>query len=67
MSYNGVLKSTISQNTRSIFEKNAPVAVYQTGAYLEEGIESFDDFCSSWPGADPGGMHPCTSHFQKCF
>ena len=37
MSYSGVLKSTISQNAISIFEKNAPLAVYQTGAYLERG------------------------------
>ena len=35
--------------------------------------DSFDGFCSSWPGADPGaeegrmrGMHSPTSHFQKC-
>ena len=33
--------------------------------------DSFDRFCSVWPGADPGGldegMHLPTSHFHKCF
>ena len=35
--------------------------------------DSFDGFCSLWPGADPGGrigmrgMHPLTSHLKKCF
>ena len=29
MSYSSILKNTISLNAISIFEKNAPVAVYQ--------------------------------------
>ena len=33
--------------------------------------DSFDSFCSIWPGADPGGrmkgMHPPINHFQHFF